>query len=187
MSKMFVTASFACETAMLLWAMDPDIVPPQIPELICPYPAFNRKAILSIPPRFIIGSTLLFAGGCIRVWCYRSLGSLHTYEVALRPDHKLVMSGPYAYVRHPSYTAVTISILGVIFLHFSEGGWNSQCGIMHSGIGWWVRLYILLAIFSVWSLIKRGRIEDGLLAKQFGDEWTRYSTSVRYRFLYGLC
>ncbi|EIM85225.1 uncharacterized protein STEHIDRAFT_33539, partial [Stereum hirsutum FP-91666 SS1] len=127
---------------------------------------------------------LVFAGALLRIACYASLGSLHTYEVTLRPSHCLITSGPYAYARHPSYTAVGMSILGVLMMHFSEGGWNKTCGMMGVpvvGMGW--ALYVMLAGFVGVSLKRRAGVEDEMLRGEFGESWEEWRRVVRWKFV----
>ncbi|KAG5643598.1 hypothetical protein DXG03_000606 [Asterophora parasitica] len=58
-----------------------------------------------------IAATLLAGlGGYIRYRCYRELGTLFTFQVAIRKDHRLVTTGPYGAVRHPGYAGVVIPI-----------------------------------------------------------------------------
>ena len=56
-------------------------------------------------------------GGIIRHQCYESMGRLFTVERSIRTDHVLVTSGPYAVVRHPSYTGLLIVFIGMILIH----------------------------------------------------------------------
>lgn len=182
---MFVTAAFMSEITMLVSTAYPISIPPPLFRAICPRLELDAENVLSTPPQFLAGLALLIVGGGIRMWCYRELGSLHTFEVAVRPEHRLVTSGPYAWVRHPSYTAVSLSILGLILLHFSRGGWNAECGIMDSGNGAWVKLYMFLALFSVASLWRRGIVEDDMLKHRFGAEWEGYRQRVPHRFMIG--
>lgn len=51
-----------------------------------------------------IGMVAVWIGGAIRIACYRELGRLFTYELTIREKHRLVTSGPYSIVRHPSYS-----------------------------------------------------------------------------------
>jgi len=56
-------------------------------------------------------------GGIIRHMCYQSMGSMFTVERSIRKDHILVTWGPYAIVRHPSYTGLLIVFIGMILIH----------------------------------------------------------------------
>lgn len=183
----FVVAMFAGESTVITSIAFPDVIPPDATmRMLCRGTFPNHKTLLSIKPTFVIGFVLLVAGVCTRLWCYNSLGELHTYEVTLRPAHRLVTTGPYAHVRHPSYTAVMMSIVGTLLLHFSHGGWNRQCGIMWTigGLGW--LLYIGLAIFVARSLLKRANVEDKMLKDEFGRDWDTYRGNVCYKFFPGL-
>ncbi|OAX34700.1 ICMT-domain-containing protein, partial [Rhizopogon vinicolor AM-OR11-026] len=57
-------------------------------------------------PALIAGCCMCVIGAAVRSHCYRTLGRLFTFELSIRQDHKLVTSGPYSIVRHPSYTGV---------------------------------------------------------------------------------
>ena len=59
-------------------------------------------------------------GGLIRYKCYRTLGSMFTFEMSIRKDHILVTSGPYAIVRHPSYTGIILVAIAVSLVHGSK-------------------------------------------------------------------
>ena len=45
------------------------------------------------------------------------MGRLFTVERSIRKDHLRVTSGPYAIVRHPSYTGLLIVYIGMILIH----------------------------------------------------------------------
>jgi protein-S-isoprenylcysteine O-methyltransferase Ste14 len=64
-------------------------------------------------------ATACLGGAALRLWCYRHLGSLFTYEVGIRQGHSLVATGPYAHLLHPSYTAAVMLAGG--FLWFCGG------------------------------------------------------------------
>ncbi|EIM85232.1 uncharacterized protein STEHIDRAFT_60091, partial [Stereum hirsutum FP-91666 SS1] len=132
---------------------------------------------------FIVGFLLVFTGALLRFACYTSLGSLHTYEVTLRPSHSLITSGLYAYARHPSYTAVGMSILGVLMLHFSEGGWNRTCGMKEVPAA----LYVVLGVFMGVSLKNRAGVEDEMLRGEFGERWEEWRRVVRWKFVPWVC
>lgn len=54
------------------------------------------------------------AGGMLLRWsAIRTLGRFFTVDVAIHPEHTVVRTGPYAWVRHPSYTGLLLLWLGV--------------------------------------------------------------------------
>ncbi len=64
----------------------------------------------SIDSRAVFGAGLIImaAGQLLRWWSVATLGRLFTVNVAIREGHRLVDSGPYHYLRHPSYTAILL-------------------------------------------------------------------------------
>lgn len=74
---------------------------------------------IRLTPLFLLGTSMTAFGGFIRWRCYRELGKLFTFEMSIRKNHKLVMSGPYAVVRHPGYTGILFTIVGIVCWHAS--------------------------------------------------------------------
>jgi protein-S-isoprenylcysteine O-methyltransferase len=63
---------------------------------------------------FVLGLVLMVAGLALRWYSIRVLGISFTIDVATRPGQQVVESGPYRWIRHPSYTGALLTILGVI-------------------------------------------------------------------------
>jgi protein-S-isoprenylcysteine O-methyltransferase Ste14 len=63
---------------------------------------------------FIAGLVLMLAGMGLRWYSIRVLGTSFTCEVSTRPGQQVVESGPYRWVRHPSYTGGLLTVLGVL-------------------------------------------------------------------------
>ena len=63
---------------------------------------------------FIVGLFLMVAGMTLRWYSIRVLGSSFTCEVTTRPGQDVVQSGPYRWIRHPSYTGGLLTVLGVL-------------------------------------------------------------------------
>ncbi|KAI0700680.1 hypothetical protein C8T65DRAFT_657483 [Cerioporus squamosus] len=81
---------------------------------------------------FLLGTALAVAGGWLRVACFRALGSLFTFELTIHPTHKLVTEGPYAYVRHPSYTGVYATLLGSSTVMLAPSAWLHEAWLLPS-------------------------------------------------------
>lgn len=60
----------------------------------------------------LIGSILALGGLVVRIWAIRTLGPLFTATVQITRGHVLVTSGPYAFVRHPSYLGAYLTFVG---------------------------------------------------------------------------
>lgn len=54
-------------------------------------------------------------GGALRVLCFKTLGRFFTFDLAVQTGQKVIQSGPYAYVRHPSYSAMLLHQAGFSF------------------------------------------------------------------------
>ena len=63
---------------------------------------------------FIFGLVLMLAGMALRWYSIRVLGASFTVDVATRPGQEVVESGPYRWVRHPSYTGALVTVLGIL-------------------------------------------------------------------------
>ncbi|KAJ7083590.1 ICMT-domain-containing protein [Mycena belliarum] len=180
-SQLLVVAFFLCEGLLAVSTEDAGIL-----HIICPRPTSNLTAIAGMPPLSVFALLIVLVGSAGRIWCYQALGRLFTYEVTIRPSHTLVTHGLYQWVRHPGYTSLFTHLGGMILLHMAPGSWNYECGIMHTGFAWGVWAWILIIIFSVASLSRRGNVEDSILKAEFGKQWESYSSTVTYKFIPGL-
>jgi protein-S-isoprenylcysteine O-methyltransferase Ste14 len=88
-----------------------------------------------------LGVFLFAAGGALRLWPVFILGERFSGLVAIQPDHKLVTTGVYSVIRHPSYLGLLVGALG----------WGLA---FRSGVG--VILAALLLPFSRASALKSG-------------------------------
>lgn len=59
-------------------------------------------------------------GASIRKLAYKEMGSQFTFEMSLKKKHRLVTSGVYSWVRHPSYTGLAFFITGSTLCHASK-------------------------------------------------------------------
>jgi protein-S-isoprenylcysteine O-methyltransferase Ste14 len=61
---------------------------------------------------FIIGIALMLAGMALRFWAVATLGTAFRTTIETHQDQKVVESGPYRLVRHPSYSGSLLICLG---------------------------------------------------------------------------
>jgi protein-S-isoprenylcysteine O-methyltransferase Ste14 len=142
---------------------------------------------VTLPPIFVLGCFATAASGALRLACYKTLGSLFTFELTLRSDHRLVTVGPYAFVRHPSYSGVVLGVLGTLLVHFGPGSWWAEAGWLGTLAG---RIYAIcwcaMEAYVLSSIMARAPTEDALLKKQFGAEWDEWAARVPYRVIPGV-
>ena len=135
---------------------------------------------LPLTPISLFGYVFLIVGGGGRIWCYRTLGKFFTFELTIRNSHKLIRTGPYAYVRHPSYTFGFIALIGVFLIHrrlanfFPHRTWIQT---MAGPVGFLICCMMLALVFK-WRVSR----EEEELGKTFGKEWTEYVSKTK-RFI----
>jgi len=150
-------------------------------------PPLLAPTILTLPPTFVLGCLMTAASGALRLACYKTLGSLFTFELTLRSDHRLVTGGPYGFVRHPSYSGVVLGVLGTLLVHFGPGSWWAEAGWLGTLAG---RVYAVcwcaMEAYVLSSIMARAPTEDALLKKQFGAKWDEWAARVPYRVIPGV-
>jgi protein-S-isoprenylcysteine O-methyltransferase Ste14 len=104
-----------------------------------------------------LGVVLFAAGGALRIWPVFVLGHRFSGLVAIQPGHKLVTSGVYGVIRHPSYLGLLVNSLG----------WALA---FRSGVG------VLLTVLLIPPLLARIRAEERMLRTEFGGEYDLYCT-----------
>jgi protein-S-isoprenylcysteine O-methyltransferase Ste14 len=108
-----------------------------------------------------IGGLLLLGGVTIRVWAIQTLGKHFTATVTLTDDHRLVRSGPYKWVRHPSYLGAFMAIVGApVFLN-----------------AYWAVLVAVIAMSIAYYL--RIGVEEKMLSSYFGEQYLDYKKQTR--------
>jgi protein-S-isoprenylcysteine O-methyltransferase Ste14 len=114
------------------------------------------------------------------------LGRHFTFELSLQPTHKLIARGPYAFVRHPSYTALMVTLVGGWMTLARRGSYVWECVLWeqrgtfgHGVIGVWAGVALAVAA----SLVLRMPREDEILRKRFGEEWDEWKRAVPWKIV----
>jgi protein-S-isoprenylcysteine O-methyltransferase Ste14 len=61
---------------------------------------------------FFVGVCLMLSGTAFRWYSARVLGEYFTFDVAIQRGQTLIESGPYRYIRHPSYSGALVTLVG---------------------------------------------------------------------------
>jgi len=117
--------------------------------------------------RRLVALLLLVGGLAVRWVAILTLGRLFTVDIAILSDHRVVQSGPYRFVRHPSYTGLLIAFLG---LGLCLDSWLSIITMM---------IPITIAVFN--RVVK----EEAALVTSLGPEYSSYCARTK-RFIPGL-
>jgi protein-S-isoprenylcysteine O-methyltransferase Ste14 len=102
-----------------------------------------------------IGFFLYSGGGVLRLAPVFVLGRRFSGLVAIQPEHRLVTSGLYGVIRHPSYLGLLVLVLG----------WGLA---FRSGVG------VVIALLMLAAVLARIQAEERLLGETFGAEYDAY-------------
>jgi protein-S-isoprenylcysteine O-methyltransferase Ste14 len=118
------------------------------------FPMFDVRANYAV--YFWIGIVLIWAGILLRLWSVRTLGRFFAMSLVIQEGHGLVTSGPYRFIRNPSYAAglITMSGLGIA---------------LGNGIS-----LALLVVTALLVYVPRIRAEEKMLRQAFGSSFEEY-------------
>jgi len=82
--------------------------------LVLRIPALRQALLYAQTSRAtgVLGVALCVLGVGIAIWARAHLGSNWGMPMSKKEDPKLVMTGPYAWVRHPIYSGILLAMLG---------------------------------------------------------------------------
>lgn len=123
--------------------------------------SYSRFGAVDWPVAQLAGLGLMVAGIAIRSIAIRQLGRFHTPNVAIRADHRLLDTGLYSLVRHPSYFGALVAFLGF--------------GLALDNI---VSL-ALMAVVTPCLYLYRIREEDAVLLAAFGERYREYCVRTK--------
>ena len=101
------------------------------------------------------GILLMAAGVGLRFYAIRTLGLYFTVTVRTHPAQRVVATGPYRLVRHPSYSASLLTFAGACL---ALANW----------------LALLAIVLPAAAFAYRIRVEEAALLQALGDDYRRY-------------
>lgn len=117
------------------------------------------------PLTFFMGTVLVIIGWILRWSAIHTLGRYFTTNVTISTDHQVVQHGLYRVIRHPSYTGVLVSVMGMGLMMTN---WASACALTAG----------LLV-----GLLYRIAVEERVLKAFLGQSYVAYTQRVRSRLL----
>jgi protein-S-isoprenylcysteine O-methyltransferase Ste14 len=103
------------------------------------------------------GMVVTAVGVGLRIWAVVSLGRFFTTQVRIDADQSVVSTGPYRWVRHPSYAALMLEVAGL-------------------GLSQTVWLSVLCAVaLPLPPLVRRIHIEERALRTGLGAAYDEYA------------
>ncbi|OSX59223.1 hypothetical protein POSPLADRAFT_1059428 [Postia placenta MAD-698-R-SB12] len=164
-----------CEVTAILASHYPSTTSTRLLAILAPHSATSALNI-RITHIVIVGWALTCLGSLLRLLCFRTLGRFFTFELSLQEGHKLVTWGPYAVVRHPSYTGTLMVASGNLLYAFGAGSWWKECGLAFTSVGELIALLRLISFPSFFvSVPVRIAKEDRIFRKEFGAEWDAWA------------
>lgn len=116
----------------------------------------------AIGPVQVVGIAVGLVGGALALWCILTFALVGKGTPApFDPPRRLVVSGPYRYLRNPMYLGAGLALGGAALFYGSI-----------ALLGYAALFLVFTHLFVVWY-------EEPTLARLFGDDYRAYRSSVR--------
>jgi protein-S-isoprenylcysteine O-methyltransferase Ste14 len=112
-------------------------------------------------PFALIVLLVAWAGIALRLWAIITLGRFFRGTVNIQQHHQVVTSGPYRWVRHPSYSGILLAAAALSLIMGNIASW---------------------AVFMICFLLATGywiRVEERGLTEALGTAYTDYAAHTR--------
>jgi protein-S-isoprenylcysteine O-methyltransferase Ste14 len=103
----------------------------------------------------VLGVALTWLGIGLAIWARVHLGQNWSSRVAIKEDHELIRTGPYAHLRHPIYSGLVLAAAGTAI---EMGEW--RC--------------VLAFIFLLTGFSMKALKEESMLGQQFGNNFEEH-------------
>ena len=115
-------------------------------------------------PSFVAGWVCAIASFAIRRMAIATLGRFWSLHVEIRENHEFIQTGPFRWVRHPTYLSMILELLALALI----------CNAFFT--------LLLIPLFFLPVLIMRIRIEEVALIEKFGATYCDYQRSTPLLF-----
>jgi protein-S-isoprenylcysteine O-methyltransferase Ste14 len=117
-------------------------------------------------PTFIAGWICAVLSLGLRRWAIAALGQYWSLHVEIRKDHRFVQSGPFRWMRHPTYCSMVMELLAL--------------GLILNAI------YVIPVVAAIFipTMRVRLRLEEDALIEKFGDAYLAYRRRTPALFPY---
>ena len=106
------------------------------------------------------GVVVMWLGLATRFWAVAALGGAFRTTVEVDPDQAVVTTGPYRWIRHPSYAGLLLIVAG---LGLALGNWLSVAACL---------------LLPLPALVWRIHVEEAELSRVLGDAYEAYRTGT---------
>ena len=110
---------------------------------------------------------MIWLGLAIRVWAIAALGRAFRTTVEVDPGQAVVSTGPYRWVRHPSYSGLLLIVSG---FGLAAGNWLALA---------------VCVVLPLPALVRRISVEEAELTLVLGDRYRAYQAHTK-RLIPGL-
>ena len=107
------------------------------------------------------GLVVMWLGLALRVWAVAALGRAFRTTVEVDPDQTVVSTGPYRWVRHPSYSGLLLIVAGY---GLASGSWLTL---------------LVCVVLPLPALVRRINVEEAELARVLGDPYRAYAARTK--------
>lgn len=113
------------------------------------------------PAALATGLVVAWIGIAVRVWAIAALGRAFRTTVEVDPGQEVVSSGPYRWVRHPSYTGLLLIVLG---FGVASGSWLALA---------------VCALLPLPAVLRRIQVEEAEMTAVLGERYRAYQARTR--------
>jgi protein-S-isoprenylcysteine O-methyltransferase Ste14 len=116
-----------------------------------------RASSSSAPPAVrAAGVAVMWVGLAVRGWAIATLGRSFRTTVEVDPGQAVITSGPYRWIRHPSYAGLLLILLG---FGLASGDWLSLA---------------VCVLLPLPAFVRRVQVEEAELSRVLGDAYRAY-------------